>query len=170
MKKRIVFMGSPEFSTNSLLMLIKNYEVVGVVTQPDRPAGRGKKIKTSPVKNIAVAEKIPVLQPKRLKDNGVFEKISDWEPDIIVVVAFGQILRSNILDDKKNRPFIKAHNAQALVAGIILIIVVPIIAAFTFGCGAILWFIMLYWAYKGYKGEYVNIPVITDFVKNQGWA
>ena len=75
-----------------------------------------------------------------------------------------------LLEDKKNRPFIKAHNAQALVAGIILIIVVPIIAAFTFGCGAILWFIMLYWAYKGYKGEYVNIPVITDFVKNQGWA
>ncbi len=74
------------------------------------------------------------------------------------------------LEDKKNRPFIKAHNAQALAVGVIMIIIVPIIAAVTFGCGGILWFIMLYWAYKAYKGEYVNIPLITDFVKNQGWA
>jgi uncharacterized membrane protein len=75
-----------------------------------------------------------------------------------------------LMEDKKNRPFIRAHNAQALAIGIILIIVVPIIAALTFGCGAIVWFIMLYWAYKAYKGEYVNIPVISDFCKKQGWA
>ena len=75
-----------------------------------------------------------------------------------------------LLEDKKDRPFIKAHNAQALVMGIIMILVVPIIATFTLGCGAVIWLIMLYWAYKGYQGEYVNIPVITDFVKNQGWA
>jgi len=75
-----------------------------------------------------------------------------------------------LLDDKKNRPFIRAHNAQALVMGVIMVILVPFIAAITFGCGAIIWFVMLWWAYKAYKGEYVNIPVVTDFVKNQGWA
>jgi len=75
-----------------------------------------------------------------------------------------------LMEDKKNRPFIKAHNAQALAIGIVMIIVVPILAAVTFGCGGILWLIMLFWAYKAYKGEYVNIPVVTDFVKKQGWA
>ena len=75
-----------------------------------------------------------------------------------------------LMEDKKNRPFIKAHNAQALVVGIIMIIVVPIIAAVTLGCGSILWLIMLWWGYKAYKGEYINIPVVTDFVKKQGWA
>lgn len=74
------------------------------------------------------------------------------------------------LDDKKNRPFIKAHNVQALVLGVIMIILVPIIATVTLGCGSILWLLMVWFAYKAYKGEYVNIPVITDFVKNQGWA
>lgn len=75
-----------------------------------------------------------------------------------------------LMEDKKNRPFIKAHNAQALAVGIVMIIVVPIIAAVTLGCGSILWLIMLWWGYKAYKGEYINIPVISDFVKNQGWA
>jgi len=75
-----------------------------------------------------------------------------------------------LMEDKKNRPFIKAHNAQALVMGVIMIVVVPILAAFTCGIGAILWLIMLYWAYKAYQGQYVTIPVVTDFCKNQGWA
>ena len=57
-----------------------------------------------------------------------------------------------LMEDKKNRPFIKAHNAQALVVGVILIIVVPIIATLTLGCGAILWLVMLYWGYQAYKG------------------
>jgi len=74
------------------------------------------------------------------------------------------------MEDKKNRPFIKAHNAQALALGIIMIVVVPIIAAVTLGCGSILWLVMLWWGYKAYKGEYINIPLITDFVKKQGWA
>jgi uncharacterized membrane protein len=51
-----------------------------------------------------------------------------------------------------------------------MIILVPIIATVTFGCGSVIWFIMLWWAYKAYKGEMINIPVVTDFVKNQGWA
>lgn len=75
-----------------------------------------------------------------------------------------------LMEDKKNRPFIKAHNAQALVLGVIMIVVVPILATFTCGIGAIVWLIMLYWAYKAYQGQYVTIPVVTDFCKKQGWA
>ncbi len=80
-----------------------------------------------------------------------------------------------LLEDKKNRPFIKQHNMQALVAGIIVyFVLVPIIVTVTIGCGTIfvpvLWVLFLYWAYQAYQGKSVNIPVITDLVKNQGWA
>jgi len=78
-----------------------------------------------------------------------------------------------LMEDKKNRPFIKAHNAQALVAGIALYLIVSILTAVTCGIGAILfvlWLVMVYWAYKAYQGEYVTIPVITDLCKKQGWA
>jgi uncharacterized membrane protein len=75
-----------------------------------------------------------------------------------------------LMADKKERPFIKAHNMQALVMGIIMAILVPIIAAFTLGCGAIIWVIMLYWGYQAYQGKMITIPVVTDLVKNQGWA
>jgi len=75
-----------------------------------------------------------------------------------------------LMEDKKKRPFIRAHNVQALVLGVVMIIIVPIIATFTLGCGSLLWLIMLWWGYKAYKGEYINIPVVSDFVRNQGWA
>lgn len=75
-----------------------------------------------------------------------------------------------LMEDKKNRPYIRAHNAQALVMGIVMAVLVPIIAGVTLGCGAIIWFIMLYWAYQAYQGKLITIPVVTDFVKNQGWA
>ena len=75
-----------------------------------------------------------------------------------------------LMEDKKNRPYIKSHNAQALVMGIVMIVLVPIIAGVTLGCGSIIWFIMLYWAYQAYQGKAVNIPVVSDFVRNQGWA
>ena len=75
-----------------------------------------------------------------------------------------------LLEDKKDRPFIRAHNAQALIMGIIMWFVVPIIAVITLGCGSLLWLLMLYWGYKAYQGELINIPVVTDLVKNQGWA
>ncbi len=78
-----------------------------------------------------------------------------------------------LMEDKKNRSFIKAHNAQALATGIVLWVVLTIISIVTCGLGSVLfivWVVMLYWAYKAYQGEYVNIPVITDFVKKQGWA
>jgi uncharacterized membrane protein len=75
-----------------------------------------------------------------------------------------------LMEDKKNRPYIKYHNIQALVVGIVMIIVVPIIAVPTFGCGSLLWLIMLYWGYKAYQGETFEIPLVTNFVKNQGWV
>lgn len=75
-----------------------------------------------------------------------------------------------LMDDKKDRPFIRSHNIQALVTGVIFMFVIPIIAVFTFGCGTLIWLVMLFWAYKAYQGEEVNIPVVSDFVKNQGWA
>ena len=78
-----------------------------------------------------------------------------------------------LMEDKKNRPFIKAHNVQALVAGIALWVILSVLTTVTCGLGIILtiaWVIMLYWAYKAYQGEYVTIPVVTDFVKKQGWA
>ena len=75
-----------------------------------------------------------------------------------------------LMDDKKDRPFIKAHNVQALIAGIVMSVVVVPIAVVTLGCGSIIFLIMWYWAYKAYQGEYIEIPLITNFVKNQGWA
>jgi uncharacterized membrane protein len=75
-----------------------------------------------------------------------------------------------LMEDKKNRPFIRAHNGQALVMGIVMAVLVPVIAGVTLGCGAIIWFVMLFWGYQAYQGKLVNIPVVTDFVKNQGWA
>lgn len=75
-----------------------------------------------------------------------------------------------VLDDFKDRSYIRYHSIQALVVGVILAILVPIIAILTAGCGVILWLIMFYWAYKAYQGEWVEIPIVTSFVKNQGWV
>jgi uncharacterized membrane protein len=77
-----------------------------------------------------------------------------------------------LLEDKKNRPFIRAHNAQALAWGVVFYILVTVTSPFLIGLciwplGLIL---QLYWAYKAYQGEMVNIPVLTDFIKKQGWA
>lgn len=75
-----------------------------------------------------------------------------------------------LMEDKKNRPFIRAHNAQALALGVVVWILQTIIGAITCGIGFLLWLVMLYFGYKAYQGQYINIPFITDFVKNQGWA
>ncbi len=75
-----------------------------------------------------------------------------------------------LMEEKKKQPFIKFHAVQSLAVGIVLIIVVPLLAMLTFGCGFIIWFIMLYWAYKAYQGEMFNIPVVTNFIKGQGWV
>lgn len=91
-------MGSPEIAVPSLVALAEHYDVVGVVTQPDREAGRGKKIVQPPVKIAALARNIPVIQPERMKVPGTFEQLQEWAPDLIVVMAFGQILRKNVLE------------------------------------------------------------------------
>lgn len=95
---RIVFMGSPEFALPTLRALAQHYQVCGVVTQPDRPSGRGNRLTPPPVKALAQELGLPIIQPGRMKEPGVFEQIQSWEPDLIVVAAFGQILRQHVLD------------------------------------------------------------------------
>ncbi|MEX1247621.1 MAG: methionyl-tRNA formyltransferase [Anaerolineales bacterium] len=98
MATRVVFMGSPEFSLPSLRALAANYQVVGVVTQPDRPAGRGKRLTPPPVKMLALELGLPVIQPRRLREPQAIAQLRAWAPDLIVVAAFGQILRQEVLD------------------------------------------------------------------------
>lgn len=98
MSTKIIFMGSPEFAIPTLKLLNKEYQVVGVVTQPDRPAGRGRTLTPPPIKKLADELGIPSIQPGRMKEEGVFERLVEWNPDVIVVAAFGQILRKNVLE------------------------------------------------------------------------
>ncbi len=91
-------MGSPEFAVPILQKLVKLVTVIGVVTQPDRPAGRGKTMTAPPVKQAALDLNLPVLQPERLRTPDAFAKLQSWAPEMIVVAAFGQILRQNVLD------------------------------------------------------------------------
>lgn len=95
---RIIFMGSPDFAIPVFESLASAYQVVGVVTQPDRPAGRGRKLTAPPVKIAAQSHGIPVIQPEKMKEPGVFEQLTTWNADAIVVAAFGQILRKNVLE------------------------------------------------------------------------
>ena len=96
---RIVFMGTPEFSIPSLEHLVLNqYQVVAVYTQPDKPSGRGRSLVSSPLKRAAEALKLPVVQPASLKEAEVVAQLVGFQPDVIVVAAFGQILPQSILD------------------------------------------------------------------------
>jgi methionyl-tRNA formyltransferase len=95
---RIVFMGTPHFAVPSLEALVKQHEVVGVVTQPDRRAGRGRKTVAAPVKEAALQQGLPVFQPASLKTDESFLKLASWQPEVIAVFAFGQLLPSTILD------------------------------------------------------------------------
>jgi methionyl-tRNA formyltransferase len=98
MSFRVVFMGSPEFALPTLRELAAHYHVVGVVTQPDRPAGRGRSLKPPPVKVLAQSLNIETIQPVRLREPEAQAKLLEWQPDLIVVTAFGQIIRQNVLD------------------------------------------------------------------------
>ena len=98
MSVRTVFMGSPEFSIPALHGLAQRFQVVGVVTQPDRPAGRGRVLTPPPVKLLAQELNLPVIQPRRLREPQAMEQLHEWAPDLIVVAAFGQILRPEVLD------------------------------------------------------------------------
>ena len=91
-------MGSPDFAVPVLDALAARYPVVGVVTQPDRPAGRGGTLKPPAVKEAALRLGIPVIQPERLSAPEALEQLRAWAPDVIVVAAFGQILRAEVLN------------------------------------------------------------------------
>lgn len=91
-------MGSPDFALPTLAALEKHYSVAGVVTQPDRPAGRGRVLTPPPVKQLAMQLGIEVIQPLRLREPEAQEKLKAWAPDVIVVAAFGQILRQAVLE------------------------------------------------------------------------
>ncbi len=95
---KVVFMGSPDFSLPSLRALAQHDEVVGVITQPDRASGRGRELKSPPVKMLALELGIPILQPEKLRAPEAMEQLRAWAPDLIVVAAFGQILKKDVLD------------------------------------------------------------------------
>ncbi len=95
---RLVFMGTPDFAVASLEALLQSDDsVVGVVTQPDRPKGRGQVLTPSPVKLLAQRANIPLLQPLKMKDSEFLQTLAGWKPDLIAVTAFGRILPPAIL-------------------------------------------------------------------------
>lgn len=98
---KIVFMGTPDIAVPCLQIIDEKYEILGVVTQPDKPKGRGKKLGMSPVKELAIENNIPVYQPVKARDKEFIDKIKSLNPDVIVVVAFGQILPKEILEIPK---------------------------------------------------------------------
>lgn len=95
---RVVFMGTPDFAVPTLKRLIASYKVIGVVTQPDRPAGRGGRVQMPPVKLTALAADIPVFQPEKLRRPEAVHQLRQWDADLYVVAAFGQILPQSVLD------------------------------------------------------------------------
>jgi methionyl-tRNA formyltransferase len=100
---KVLFMGTPEFAKISLECLVKNeYNIAGVVTQPDKPAGRKMTLTPSPVKKYACGENIPVYQPQSLKSEDFFDLLKSINPDIIVVVAYGKLIPKNVLDFPKH--------------------------------------------------------------------
>ena len=94
---RIVFAGTPDFAVPSLRAAAQRGEVVAVYTQPDRPAGRGRGLAPSPVKQEALARGLPVMQPETLRDPEVQAQLRALEPDLLVVVAYGLILPRKVL-------------------------------------------------------------------------
>ncbi|ANQ27704.1 methionyl-tRNA formyltransferase [Vibrio natriegens] len=99
---RIVFAGTPDFAARHLAALLSSeHEVIAVYTQPDRPAGRGKKLTASPVKNIALEHDIPVYQPENFKSDEAKQALADLNADIMVVVAYGLLLPQAVLDTPK---------------------------------------------------------------------
>ena len=99
---RVIFMGTPDFATGTLEeIVLAGHEVVGVVTQPDKPKGRGKTLMPTPVKEVAVKYNLPVYQPKKVREPEVVELLRGLKPDVIVVAAFGQIISKEILEMPK---------------------------------------------------------------------
>jgi len=98
MEIRIVFMGSPQFAVPTLQALAIHFDVIGVVTQPDRPSGRGRTVTPPDIKVVAESLNLPVIQPPHLRDEQTFQRLRHWQPDVIVVAAFGQILKPDVLN------------------------------------------------------------------------
>ena len=95
---RLIFLGSPAFAVHPLVALVEaGYTIVAVVTQPDRPAGRGGRLTPPPVKEAAVARGLPVLQPATLRDPAVVAQLAALNPEVGVVTAYGELLRKNVL-------------------------------------------------------------------------
>ena len=96
---RVVFMGTPDIAATCLKKILDDgFEVVGVYTQPDRPKGRGMKMVFSPVKELAIANNIPVFQPENFREDAVVEQLAALQPDVCAVVAYGRILPQRVLD------------------------------------------------------------------------
>jgi len=99
-KVRVCFLGTPEFAVVALKRLLadEHFEVVGVVTQPDRPAGRKLQLTPSPVKTLALAHRLPVLSPEKINQELILQEIKKWTAEVAVVVAYGQILPTQFLN------------------------------------------------------------------------
>lgn len=99
---RIVFMGTPDISVKTLERLIEEgHDIVGIVTQPDRPKGRGNKISVSPVKEVALKHNLKIFQPEKASSPEFIAELENLNPDLIVVIAYGQILKKNLLEIPK---------------------------------------------------------------------
>ncbi|MBC2575642.1 methionyl-tRNA formyltransferase [Peptostreptococcus canis] len=99
---RIIFMGTPDISVKTLERLIEDgHDIVGVVTQPDRPKGRGNKISVSPVKEVALKHNLKIFQPEKASSPEFTAELKGLNPDLIVVIAYGQILKKNLLEIPK---------------------------------------------------------------------
>lgn len=100
---KLIFVGSPKFAIPSLNRLLEEFNIMAVITQPDKPAGRGKEMRAPVVKTLAIEKNIEVLQPIKMNDPAIMERIELMEPDLIVVVAFGQLLRKKTAESSKIR-------------------------------------------------------------------
>lgn len=99
---KLIFMGTPDFAVPTLKTLIESrHEVIAVITQPDKPKGRGKEMQFPPVKEAALEAGIPVYQPVKVRDEKFVAMMAEWKPDAIIVAAFGQLLPKSILDMPK---------------------------------------------------------------------
>ena len=118
----ILFMGTPDFALESLKALVEaNYNIIGVVTNPDKPKGRGMKLVPSVVKEYALEKNIPVYQPEKVRNNTEFiEKIKDLSPDVICVVAYGKILPKEILDIPKYGSILPKYRGAAPIQWAVL--------------------------------------------------
>jgi methionyl-tRNA formyltransferase len=94
---RVAFAGTPEFALPALSALLAHHQVVGVITQPDRPRGRGRQLAASPVKHAAIAGQLPLAQPASLKSEAAREQLASWHPEALVVVAYGLIVPAELL-------------------------------------------------------------------------